>query len=193
MYRQFRTDGSAYQEKEIGHLYGFTLYIASHRRLTGGDTLFSVENELFAQRSGSGIRYTYNGGAPNVDNPKLAARYFLNAIDRASNLLDRHQSELAQAERELPLIRQMINKPFEKDNELKDLKTTLASLERSIALKLEERRQTQDGLLTDDKAEKNREKVSVPETKRANLERMMADNEDETPVETLHKPLRKAR
>ena len=59
-----------------------------------------IQNSFYAQRSQEGIKYTYTNGIPNVDNPKLAARHFLNAIDRVDSLKEKYQKNLLELEKE---------------------------------------------------------------------------------------------
>ena len=161
LYRQSQPADGHYSEMPVGHLYGFDLFVKSHRQVLVTNELFPYENELYAQRPGSRIKYTYNGGAPNIDNPKLAARYFLQAIDRVSSLREKHAGELRLLEKEIPVLTQMVDRPFDKEQELKQMKTELASLERKIALKITETQMKQDGLL-DDTPEKSKGKSKKP-------------------------------
>ncbi|MFW0738463.1 hypothetical protein [Flavobacterium sp. T12S277] len=85
-----------------------------------------------------GIKYTFNGGAPNVDNPKLAARHFLNAIDRVEHLREKYQKSLNEIENQLQELQQLTTKAFSKEHELQQMKSDLSSLEREIALKIQE-------------------------------------------------------
>jgi hypothetical protein len=75
---------------------------------------------------------------PNTDNPKLAARHFLNAIDRVEHLKERYERNLSDLKTELPKIEKLTTKPFTKDHELRELKTELSNLERQIAIKIQE-------------------------------------------------------
>jgi hypothetical protein len=60
-----------------------SLYVRQQKIPYESNGMFRYEskNDLYAE-SPSGIKYLWNHGIPNTDNPKLAARYFLNAIDR---------------------------------------------------------------------------------------------------------------
>jgi len=96
-------------------------------------------NTFYAERPETGIKYTYNSGHPNIDNPKLTARHFLNAIDRVDSLKEKYEKTLKELDKEIPMVEQIIAKPFEKEQELADMKTKLASLEREINLKIQEK------------------------------------------------------
>ena len=73
---------------------------------------------IFLPKGPGGIKYQANGGHPNVDNPKLAARYFLNAIDKVNGLQENYKKKQAELEKEIPTLRELSQKTFEKENEL---------------------------------------------------------------------------
>ena len=131
--------------KNIGSLYGFQLYIQNHREILEDSGLFRYNyyNSLFAERGDTGIRYTYSGGSPNIDNPKLAARYFLNAIDKAEDLLVKYKKELAGLNDSIATLEILIVKPFEKDTELQQMKAEHARLEKDIGQKIKENMEKQ--------------------------------------------------
>lgn len=127
---------------KIGTLYGFDLMIRRHRELMEGikgASLISEYNTLYAVRPGIDIKYNYSSGAPNPDNPKLAARYYLNAIDRVESLVEKYQKELKEADENIPKLESLIGRPFEKDAELQQMKSDLSGLEREIALKIRQK------------------------------------------------------
>lgn len=136
------------EEAKIGSLYGFDLYIRQQREAFEDNGLFEYRyyNTLFAERPESGIKYTYNQGYPNTDNPKLAARYFLNAIDRVEALKEKYQKTLDELEKNIPMIFSLANKPFEKEIELMQMKSDLSKLEREITIKIHENQTKQKGV-----------------------------------------------
>ncbi|MGC8073799.1 hypothetical protein ACP3W1_24880, partial [Salmonella enterica] len=85
-------------------------------------------NSFYAQRSSDGIKYTYNNGLPNTDNPKLAARHFLNAIDRVESLKEKYEHTLTELKTEIPKLEQLTTKPFLQEAELQQMKNELANL-----------------------------------------------------------------
>jgi hypothetical protein len=125
--------------KEIGSLYGFGLFIKREREAYDEKGIFGYhyKNTFYAENQQSGIKYTWNQGNINIDNPKLAARYFLNAIDRAGALNEKYKKNLQEIEYNIPALQQMITRPFEKAEELQLLKRDLARLEREISLKIQ--------------------------------------------------------
>lgn len=128
------------QEQRIGSLYGFNLYIRRNREAYEENGLFEYcySNSFYAQREADGIKYTYNNGLPNTDNPKLAARHFLNAIDRVESLKEKYGRSLSELDEQLPKLQQLIAKPFLQETELAQMKNELAGLERQIAIRIQE-------------------------------------------------------
>ena len=74
----------------------------------------------------------------NIDNPKIAARHFLNAISRVDSLKEKYQKTMQEMERNVPMLQQLVAKPFEKENELAQLKKDASKLEREISFKIKE-------------------------------------------------------
>ena len=135
--------------KNIGSLYGFQLYIQNHREAheDKGRIRYNYYNTLFAERGDSGIRYTYSQGSPNIDNPKLAARYFLNAIDKVDGLVEKYKKDLAELDESIPKMESLIGRPFEKEMELKQMKAELSVLEKEISGKIKENTAKQNGVV----------------------------------------------
>jgi N12 class adenine-specific DNA methylase len=123
----------------IGSLYGFTLFRKGQTRLHEKDGNGKYLNTFYARRGDDGIKYTYNNGNPNFDNPKLAARYFLNAIDQVVQLEERHRKELAEIKNEIPTIEKILEKPFQQEAEILDIKSALSILEKKITSKILEK------------------------------------------------------
>ncbi|WP_348823355.1 helicase-related protein [Flavobacterium aestuarii] len=146
LYKNWKPPDGESEAKQIGKLYDFGLYVKREREAYQNDGLYQYRysNSFYAQRSDEGIKYTFNGGIPNVDNPKLAARHFLNAIDRVEHLREKYQKSLNDIEEQLPKLQQLTAKPFSKENELQQMKSELSSLEREIALKIQENQLKQD-------------------------------------------------
>lgn len=96
-------------------------------------------NTFYATRSESGIKYHFNHGYINIDNPKLAVRYFLNAIDRVGALSEKYAGELKQLDVSIPQLETFCVKPFEKESELKEMKKELSRLEHDITINIQKK------------------------------------------------------
>jgi N12 class adenine-specific DNA methylase len=139
LYRGWQPGKGEPEEKQIGTLYGFNLYIRQQREGYEDQGLFKyrMQNHLFAEGPG-GIKYQSNGGNPNIDNPKLAARYFLNAIDKVTGLREKYEKEQTELLTEVPTLTELSQKSFEKEQELVELRVDLRRLEQEIAAKIRE-------------------------------------------------------
>ncbi|MDJ1493695.1 helicase-related protein [Cytophagaceae bacterium DM2B3-1] len=136
---RLHTNWNQEQTGNIGTLYGFDLYIKREReeQWDTNQLIESYSNSFYAQRSGSEIQYTFNHGQPNKDNPKLAARHFLNAIDRVDSLLAKYQKYLEELKANQTILTELTCKPFDKENDLIQMKNDLARIEREITLKIQ--------------------------------------------------------
>lgn len=148
LYRTWKPEEGKPEEQKIGTLYGFELYVRRQRESYEEKGLFEYRysNSFYAQRSLDGIKYTYTNGIPNVDNSKLAARHFLNAIDRVDSLKEKYQKNLKELEKEIPMIAQLTTKPFGKEAELHQMKSELSRLEREITIKIQENQLKQNNV-----------------------------------------------
>ncbi|MFT4152245.1 Eco57I restriction-modification methylase domain-containing protein [Parafilimonas sp.] len=140
LYHDWKPADAGEQEQQIGTLYGFNLYIRRQQDAYEENGLFEYKysNSFYAQREADGIKYTYNNGLPNTDNPKLAARYFLHAIDRVGNLKEKYEANVSEIDKKIPELEALTIKPFLQETALQQMKNELANLERIIAIKIQE-------------------------------------------------------
>jgi hypothetical protein len=125
--------------KRLGNLYGFDLYIRRQKETYEDKGMFEYRysNVFYAESKQTGVKYSWNQGHINIDNPKLAARYFLNAIDRVESLKEKYQKTLQELEQNIPMLEKIVAKPFDKENELAQFKKDVSRLEREITLKIQ--------------------------------------------------------
>lgn len=147
LYKGWKPQNENTTEQKIGSLYGFDLYIRQEREPYYVDGLVQYRNynNFYATTAQSGIKYTYNDGFPNIDNPKLSARHFLNAIDRTVSLKQRYEKELLAFEQERPQLERLVDKAFAQEEELKGMKAELIRLETDIAKKLADKQVLENG------------------------------------------------
>lgn len=123
------TTGGLYTQ--VGELYGFPIKVVSERILKEGleftDNRFVVEGNY---------KYTYNNGHLAMADPLAAARNFLNAIERIPSIIDQYKAKNEVLEREIPQLQEIAGKVWKKEDELKQLKSELAALDRKIQLEL---------------------------------------------------------
>ena len=123
------TTGGLYTQ--VGEFYGFPIKVVSERILKEGleftDNRFVVEGNY---------KYTYNNGHLALADPLAAARNFLNAIERIPSIIDQYKAKNEVLEREIPQLQEIAGKVWKKEDELKQLKSELAALDRKIQLEL---------------------------------------------------------
>ena len=123
------TTGGLY--KAVGELYGFPIKVVSERILKEGleftDNRFVVEGNY---------KYTYNNGHLAMADPIAAARNFLNALERIPSIVDQYKAKNEVLEKEIPQLQEIAGKVWKKEDELKQLKSELAALDRKIQLEL---------------------------------------------------------
>ena len=123
------TTGGLY--KAVGELYGFSIKVDSERMLKEGleftDNRFVVEGNY---------KYTYNNGHLAMADPLAAARNFLNALERISSIIDQYKPKNEMLEKKIPQLQEIAGKVWKKEDELKQLKSELAALDRKIQLEL---------------------------------------------------------
>jgi len=124
-----RTEG---QYEEIGSLYGFSLLVKTEISQKEGVDI--KDNRFFIQGEGN-IKYSYNNGQMASD-PKLAALNFLSALEKIPSLIGQEQKKAEALEKDLPVLREVVNSAWSKDQQLTDLKNELAALERNIQLSI---------------------------------------------------------
>ena len=68
--------------------------------------------------------------------PVAAARNFLNALERIPSIIDQYKAKNEVLEKEIPQLQEIAGKVWKKEDELKQLKSELAALDRKIQLEL---------------------------------------------------------
>ena len=124
-----RTHG---QPKVIGSLYGFDIVVKTETTVKDG--LDFCENRFFVRGEGNFL-YNYNNGRLAVD-PKTACQNFINAFDSIPRLIEKYTRDNEAIEKELPVLKQVVEETWKKEDELKQLKADLAALDRRILLSL---------------------------------------------------------
>lgn len=123
------TNGEYYK---IGSLYDFSLLVKSETYISEGLDL--RENRFFIEGEGN-IKYNYNNGRLATE-PKLAALNFLNALERIPKLIEKYELEIAKISKDVPVLNEIVNGTWRKEDELKVLKTEFLALDRKIQLSL---------------------------------------------------------
>ena len=124
----------------IGELYGFPILVKTESSIREGVEV--KQNRFFIEGA---YKYTYNNGQLAMSDHKAAATNFLNALDRIPKLMEQYRTENEKLEKDLPTLREVVGGTWKKEDELKQLKSEVAVLERKIQLSLAPSRQADSG------------------------------------------------
>ena len=119
------------QYKRVGELYGFPIKVVSERTLKEG--LEFIDNRFVIEGN---YKYTYNNGHLAMADTHAAAMNFLNALEKIPGIIDQYRKKNEVLEREIPQLQEIAGKTWKKEDELKQLKSELAALDRKIQLEL---------------------------------------------------------
>ena len=117
--------------QRIGELYGFPVKVVSERALSDG--LEFTDNRFFVEGN---YKYSYNNGHLAMADTHAAAVNFLNALERIPAIIRQYEEKNEALEREIPQLQVIAGKTWKKEDELKQLKSDLAALDRKIQLEL---------------------------------------------------------
>ena len=117
--------------KPIGELYGFPILVKTEKSIREGVEV--KQNRFFIEGA---YKYTYNNGQLAMSDHKAAATNFLNALERIPKQIEQYKTENAKLEKDLPTLREIVSGTWKKEDELKQLKSEVAVLERKIQLTL---------------------------------------------------------
>ena len=115
----------------IGELYGFPILVKTEKSIREGVEV--KQNRFFIEGA---YKYTYNNGQLAMSDHKAAATNFLNALERIPKQIEQYKTENAKLEKDLPTLREIVGGTWKKEEELKQLKSEVAVLERKIQLEL---------------------------------------------------------
>ena len=179
----WRSDIGEDNAMKIGSLYEFDLYIRRQKETYEDKGMFEYryQNIYYAERKETGIKYSWNQGHINIDNPKIAARYFLNAIDRVESLKEKYQKNLQELKQNIPMFQQLISKPFEKELELAQLKKDVSKLEREISIKIQENQMKQHNSTNESLLEIKETPVIKMDTKEQDFEKTLLPKKEISP------------
>ncbi|MFC0514650.1 helicase-related protein [Mucilaginibacter angelicae] len=161
-YRNWMPENGTTGKAKLGSLYGFDLMIERHLGAFDSDKPANHYNTLYAWRPETGNKYLYNSGAPNTDNPKTAARYYLHAIDRVGGQAEKLSGQFKELDQQIPQLENLLGKKFEREGELQGMKTELTRLEREIAASIAAKQKLQQGG-ADEAKEQEQQKEVQPE------------------------------
>lgn len=144
-----RTHGTS---QPIGKLYGFDLLVKTEASMKDGFDF--IENRFFVRGEGN-ILYNFNGGRLTKD-PNIAAQMFLRTFETVPPLLEKYQKEVEQISKDIPILQEVVKETWKKEDQLKQLKSDLAALDRKIQLSLKPVKQNEDSNSKDESQAENK-------------------------------------
>ncbi len=134
-----RTDTHG-QYKRIGEVYGFPISIISERTLVDGKE--SVQNRFVVEGN---YKYKFNNGFIAMSDTHAACMNFVNALEKIPGIIAQYEERTAKLKADVPQLEAIISKSWGKEDELKQLKSDLAALDRKITAALAPKRDDNDG------------------------------------------------
>lgn len=125
-----RTDTHG-QYQRIGEVYGFPVSIISERVLADGQE--KVQNRFVVE---GGYKYKFNNGFIAMSDTHAACMNFVNALEKIPGIISQYEERTAELKADVPVLEAIVAKPWGKEDELKELKSELAALDRKITAEL---------------------------------------------------------
>ena len=134
-----RTDTHG-QYQRIGEVYGFPISIISERTLVDGKE--SVQNRFVVEGN---YKYKFNNGFIAMSDTHAACMNFVNALEKIPGIIAQYEGRTAKLKADVPQLEAIISKQWGKEDELKQLKSDLAALDRKITAELAPKHDEKDG------------------------------------------------
>ena len=125
-----RTDTHGRYQR-IGEVYGFPISIISERVVTDG--VEKVQNRFVVEGN---YKYKYNNGQLAMADTHAACMNFVNALEKIPGIIAQYEERTARMKADVPILEGIMAKTWGKEDELKQLKSELAALDRKIAAEL---------------------------------------------------------
>ncbi len=128
------------QYKRVGEVYGFPISIISERTYTDGKE--SVQNRFVVEGN---YKYKYNNGFIAMSDTHAACMNFVNALEKIPGIIAQYEERTAKLKTDVPQLEAIVAKQWGKEDELKQLKSDLAALDRKISAELAPKHDENDG------------------------------------------------
>ena len=153
-----RTDTYGLYQR-IGEVYGFPISIISERVVSDGGE--KVQNRFVVEGN---YKYKYNNGQLAMADTHAACMNFVNALEKIPGIIAQYEERTAKLKADVPILEGIMARTWGKEEELKQLKSELAALDRKIAAELAPKQDEKDG--TEVKQEQSRQPQTTvkPET-----------------------------
>ena len=162
-----RTDTHG-QYKRIGEVYGFPISIISERTLVDGKE--AVQNRFVVEGN---YKYKFNNGFIAMSDTHAACMNFVNALEKIPGIIAQYEERTTKLKADVPQLEAIISKSWGKEEELKQLKSDFAALDRKITAALAPKKEEQDG--EEVKRDDHTQHVEAPAQSTGNKESMVAE------------------
>ena len=125
-----RTDTHG-QYKRVGEVYGFPISIISEHTLIDGRE--GVQNRFVVEGN---YKYKFNNGFIAMSDTHAACMNFVNALEKIPGIVAQYEERTAKLKADVPILEGIMAKTWGKEDELKQLKSELAALDRKIVAAL---------------------------------------------------------
>ena len=142
-----RTDTHG-QYQRVGEVYGFPISIISERNLVDGKE--TVQNRFVVEGN---YKYKFNNGFIAMSDTHAACMNFVNALEKIPGIIEQYEERTARLKTDVPQLEAIVTKQWGKEDELKQLKSELAALDRKISAELAPKHDEYDGVANEKDSE----------------------------------------
>ncbi len=127
--------------QRIGEVYGFPIAIISERALVDGRE--KVQNRFVVEGN---YKYKFNNGYIAMSDTHAACMNFVNALEKIPGIIAQYEERTAKLKADVPTLEGIMSKKWGKEDELKQLKSDLAALDRKIQAEIAPKHEEADGV-----------------------------------------------
>ena len=154
--------------KRIGEVYGFPISIISERTLVDGKE--AVQNRFVVEGN---YKYRFNNGFIAMSDTHAACMNFVNALEKIPGIIAQYEERTVKLKADVPQLEAIISKSWGREDELKQLKSDLAALDRKITAELAPKHDEKDGEENRQDADGQKVKVNNNKTQDSNSKESM--------------------
>ena len=129
------------QYERIGEVYGFPICIISERTVVDGTE--KVQNRFVVEGN---YKYKFNNGYIAMSDTHAACMNFVNALEKIPGIIAQYEDRTAKMKADVPILEGIMAKKWGKEDELKQLKSDLAALDRKIQAEIAPKPEEADGV-----------------------------------------------
>ena len=181
-----RTDTHGLYQR-IGEVYGFPISIISERVVSDG--VEKVQNRFVVEGN---YKYKYNNGQLAMADTHAACMNFVNALEKIPGIIAQYEERTARLKADVPILEGIMAKTWGKEDELKQLKSELAALDRKIAAELAPKHDEKDGeeVKPDTRQQQPAKVIEAPPSAQSADDKKSMVAEPATPYRTIDYPTR---